>query len=231
VAKATPTRFDFAKQSAPNQSTPTGFIAHVICCWFMLTLYAVGLWSTVCGGGLRRREKPDPGARPNPAGSSAETGEVRNPHARLQRPRYDDPVRRAQYARWQGHRPLCAAPSPSGVIRFIATVERSVPTGKVIHAILDNYAAHKHPQVLAWLAEHPRWTFHFTPTSCSWLNAVEGFFSRLTGRASNGPSFTRLATSKARSPATSPPPTGNQALGPERDRKNHPGQAQAEPSV
>ena len=65
-------------------------------------------------------------------------------------------------------------------IRFIATVERSVPAGKVIHAILDNYAAHKHPQVLAWLAEHPRWTFHFTPTSCSWLNAVEGFFSRLT---------------------------------------------------
>jgi hypothetical protein len=34
--------------------------------------------------------------------------------------------------------------------------------------------------VLAWLAEHPRWTFHFTPTSCSWLNAVEGFFSKLT---------------------------------------------------
>jgi DDE superfamily endonuclease len=62
-------------------------------------------------------------------------------------------------------------------IRFIATVERSVPAGKVIHAILDNYAAHKYPQVLAWLAEHPRSTFHFTPTSCSWLNAVEGFFS------------------------------------------------------
>ena len=34
--------------------------------------------------------------------------------------------------------------------------------------------------MLAWLAEHPRWTFHFTPTSCSWLNAVEGFFSKLT---------------------------------------------------
>ena len=56
----------------------------------------------------------------------------------------------------------------------------SVLEGKVIHAILDNYAAHKHPQVLTWLAEHPRWTFHFTPTSCSWLNAVEGFFSKLT---------------------------------------------------
>ena len=65
-------------------------------------------------------------------------------------------------------------------IRFLATVERSVPAGKVIHAILDNYAAHKHPAVMAWLAEHPRWTFHFTPTSCSWLNAVESFFSKLT---------------------------------------------------
>ena len=65
-------------------------------------------------------------------------------------------------------------------IGFLATVERSVPVGKVIHAILDNYATHKHPEVLAWLADHPRWTFHFTPTSCSWLNAVEGFFSRLT---------------------------------------------------
>ena len=67
-------------------------------------------------------------------------------------------------------------------IRFIATVERSVPAGKMIHAILDNYAAHKHPEVLAWLADHPRWTFHFTPTSASWLNAVEGFFAKLAKR-------------------------------------------------
>jgi transposase len=57
-----------------------------------------------------------------------------------------------------------------------------VPAGKVIHVILDNYAAHKHPKVLAWLARHPRWTFHFTPTSGSWLNAVETFFSALTRR-------------------------------------------------
>jgi transposase len=45
---------------------------------------------------------------------------------------------------------------------------------------LDNYATHKHPKVLAWLARHPRWTFHFTPTSASWLNAVENFFSKMT---------------------------------------------------
>ena len=67
-------------------------------------------------------------------------------------------------------------------IRFLNAVEREVPPGKTIHAILDNYATHKHPKVRAWLARHPRWTFHFTPTSCSWLNAVETFFSRLTRR-------------------------------------------------
>ena len=57
-----------------------------------------------------------------------------------------------------------------------------MPAGKLVHAILDNYATHKHPKVRAWLARHPRWTFHFTPTSASWLNAVESFFANLTRR-------------------------------------------------
>src|ERR1700730_2315598 len=65
-------------------------------------------------------------------------------------------------------------------IRFLNAVERQVPAGKLIHSVLDNYATHKHPKVLAWLARHPRWTFHFTPTSASWLNAVENFFSKMT---------------------------------------------------
>ena len=60
---------------------------------------------------------------------------------------------------------------------ILNAVEREVPAGKTVHAILDNYAAHKHPEVPKWLARHPRWTFHFTPTSASWLNAVEGFFA------------------------------------------------------
>ena len=51
-----------------------------------------------------------------------------------------------------------------------------------MHVILDNYAAHKHAKVREWLDRHPRFTFHFTPTSCSWLNAVEGFFAKLTKR-------------------------------------------------
>ncbi len=57
-----------------------------------------------------------------------------------------------------------------------------MPAGKLIHAIADNYATHKHPKVREWLARHRRWTFHFTPTSASWLNAVEGFFAKLTRR-------------------------------------------------
>ena len=67
-------------------------------------------------------------------------------------------------------------------IRFLNLIEAQVPSGKAIHVILDNYAAHKHPKVREWLGRHPRFTFHFTPTSCSWLNAVEGFFARLTNR-------------------------------------------------
>ena len=67
-------------------------------------------------------------------------------------------------------------------IRFLNALEREIPQDKAVHAILDNYAAHKTPQVRRWLARHPRWTFHFTPTSSSWLNAVEGFFAKLFKR-------------------------------------------------
>ena len=52
-------------------------------------------------------------------------------------------------------------------IRFLNAVERAVPAGKLVHAIVDNCATHTHPKVKAWLARHPRWTFHFTPKSGS----------------------------------------------------------------
>ena len=67
-------------------------------------------------------------------------------------------------------------------IRFLNALERDIPAGKLVHAIMHNYAAHKTPEVRNWLTRHPRWTFHFTPTSSSWLNAVEGFFAKLTRR-------------------------------------------------
>ena len=58
--------------------------------------------------------------------------------------------------------------------------------------MVDNYATHKHPKVKAWLARHPRWSFHFTPTSGSWLNAVETFFSALTRKRIRRGSFHSL---------------------------------------
>jgi transposase len=67
-------------------------------------------------------------------------------------------------------------------IRFLNAVNAEVPADKAVHVILDNYAAHKHPKVRAWLNRHPRFTFHFTPTSASWLNAVEGFLAKLFKR-------------------------------------------------
>ena len=82
-------------------------------------------------------------------------------------------------------------------IRFLNTVEREIPAGKLIHAVVDNYATHKHPKVKAWLARHPRWTFHFTPTSGSWLNAVETFFSALTRKRIRRGSFHSLVDLQA----------------------------------
>jgi transposase len=77
-------------------------------------------------------------------------------------------------------------------IHFLNAIEAAVPAGKLVHAILDNYGTHKHPKVLAWLARHPRWTFHFTPTSCSWLNAVETFFAKLAKQRLKRGSFPSL---------------------------------------
>jgi len=65
-------------------------------------------------------------------------------------------------------------------IRFLNAIEDEVPAGKLVHVILDNYATHKHPKVVQWLSRHPRFTFHFTPTSASWINAVGEFFAKLT---------------------------------------------------
>jgi transposase len=82
-------------------------------------------------------------------------------------------------------------------LRFLNTVEAAVPAGKLVHCILDNYASHKHPKTLAWLERHPRWTFHFTPTSGSWLNAVETFFSALTRRRLRRGAFSSIVDLQA----------------------------------
>ena len=65
-------------------------------------------------------------------------------------------------------------------IRFLQLIHKQTPTDKDVHLILDNYSAHKTREVKAWLAKHPRFHLHFTPTSSSWLNQVERFFRDLT---------------------------------------------------
>ena len=68
-------------------------------------------------------------------------------------------------------------------LEFMRQVERSTPKDLDLHVILDNSSTHKTEDVKKWLAKHPRIILHFTPTSASWLNAVEGWFAQLERRA------------------------------------------------
>ena len=68
-------------------------------------------------------------------------------------------------------------------LKFLRRIDREVPKALQIHLILDDYATHKHPNVTAWLAKHPRFHLHFTPTSSSWLNLVERWFREITEKA------------------------------------------------
>jgi hypothetical protein len=82
--------------------------------------------------------------------------------------------------------------APKECLRFLNGVEAAVSAGKLINAILDNYAIHKHLKVRAWLARHSRWTLHFTPTSCSRLNAAETLLLRPYPATAQGDSFSLL---------------------------------------
>ncbi len=65
---------------------------------------------------------------------------------------------------------------------FLKVINAEVPRELQVHLIMDNYATHKHPEVLRWLGRHKRFHFHFTPTSSSWLNQVERWFRELTDK-------------------------------------------------
>jgi transposase len=67
-------------------------------------------------------------------------------------------------------------------IRFLRRIDQQTAPELDLHLILDNYAVHKAPPVKRWIERHPRFHLHFTPTSASWANAVEGFFGQLTTR-------------------------------------------------
>lgn len=75
---------------------------------------------------------------------------------------------------------------------FLRQIDRSTPSELELHLVLDNSSTHKTPEVKTWFAKHPRFVLHFTPTSASWLNAVEGWFSQLERRAIHRGVFTSV---------------------------------------
>ena len=65
-------------------------------------------------------------------------------------------------------------------LKFLERVDAQLPPDRDVHVIMDNYGTHKAPKVMRWFVRHPRSHLHFTPTSASWLNQVERFFSTIT---------------------------------------------------
>jgi transposase len=78
-------------------------------------------------------------------------------------------------------------------LKFLRLLDRSTDSKKDLHLIADNYAAHKHPKVKAWLLKHPRFHMHYVPTSASWLNMVERFFRELTEKQIRRGAFASVA--------------------------------------
>jgi transposase len=74
-------------------------------------------------------------------------------------------------------------------LAFLTHIDANVPPALDVHLIIDNYATHKHRKVKAWLARHPRFHLHFTPTYASWLNQVERWFGLITQQAIRRGSF------------------------------------------
>ena len=77
-------------------------------------------------------------------------------------------------------------------LSFLRKIDRAVKKHLDVHLVLDNYATHKTPEVKAWLAQHPRFKLHFTPTSASWLNLVERFFAEITTKRIRRGTFTSV---------------------------------------
>ena len=77
-------------------------------------------------------------------------------------------------------------------LKFLKHIDASTDPDRELHLIVDNYATHKHPKVKRWLARHPRFHMHFTPTSSSWLNMVERWFRELTQKRLRRGTFTSV---------------------------------------
>src|SRR5215472_13269194 len=109
-----------------------------------------------------------PGTRTHAAGPAARHWTHQDQDPRLYPTRNAHPVCGAQLSRRQADHPPRQASPPPEWLAFLKTIDRETPPDLDIHLIADNYATHKHAEVKRWLAKHPRFHMHFTPTSSSW---------------------------------------------------------------
>ena len=161
---------------------------------------------------LHRREEPDPGAQPYPAWPAAQARQMRDDEPRLQTQRHDHAVRRARYDRREksssdASRAISirssSASSPRSSARF--RLGRSSTPSPTITPRTST------PEVKTWLADHPRWTLHSTPTSLLLAERRGGvLLPSSRGRASGAASFDPSTISNGRSVATLPTQTKTQ---------------------
>jgi hypothetical protein len=111
-------------------------------------------------------------------------------------------------------------------LAFLKQVARAYPE-RDLHLVMDNYAAHKHPAVKAWLAANPRVHCHFTPTHASWMNLVEVWFSLIERQAIHRGTFGSSRTSTPRSAPTSRLERPRPSLRVDQDRQPDPHQSQS----
>ena len=127
-----------------------------------------------------RRKEPNSSFRSYPARLAYEEGALWNDDARLQAPRDDFSVRGLELAQgkvvgecYQRHR-------HQEFLSFLRRLDQEFPGQVPLHLVMDNYGTHKKDEVQTWLKKHPRFVLHFVPTSSSWLNLVERWFSELS---------------------------------------------------
>ena len=130
-------------------------------------------------GAVRGREDADPGAGSHPADVADQAGQGAADDARLQAQRHDQPLRGVGDRDRRGHRGVLSPAQPPGVPR-VPQPAREGLSATPLHVVLDNSSTHSTPEVERWLGRHKRVHFHFTPTSASWMNMVEIWFSILT---------------------------------------------------
>ncbi len=130
------------------------------------------------------------------------------------------------------HRRLQAATPRAEFIALPEADRRDRDKHLDLHLVVDNYGTHKTAEVKAWLAKHPRFHLHFTPTSASWLNLVERFFAEITRKRIRRGAFASVAELEAGDPRLSrEPQRQSQAVRVDQDGGDHPGKGSGVPST